>query len=462
MTGRLSRREFLEGAAVGGAMLAAHGLGRRAGAAEAENAAVRKATRPNIICILADDYGISGMGCYGGSYKTPHLDALAAGGVRFDHCYTSPWCGPSRAALLMGRYAFRTGVNSNGGPGPGSAVPPREICFANVLTKDGYATTVAGKWSQLKHMGSRQEGLDWGFDEFMVWIGAPKIPRYWNPTFSHNGQKMTNVQDKFGPDLLQEFVFEFINRNKDRPFCVYYPMVLVHGPLERTPDSVDDKDAKNFKADNIAYMDKLVGKLLDELDRLKLREKTLVVFMGDNGMGGRINGREIPGRKGRLSEGGCLVPFIANWKGTVPAGRVCSDLVDFTDFLPTFAEVAGAKLPADRKFDGRSFAPQLRGEAGTPRDWVYVQSGQDRFLRDKRWKLTGDGALFDMRDAPFKEIPVAAGSEDAEALAARKKLQAVMDDLRAQDEWAEKDSPAKEKPAKSPKGKAKASSKSGE
>jgi arylsulfatase A len=143
------------------------------------------AGKPNIICILADDCGISGVGCYGGSYKTPQLDAMASGGLRFENCYTSPWCGPSRAALLMGRYAFRTGMNSNGAGN--RATPPKEICFANVMKQAGYATAVAGKWSQLTHMGTRQEGHDWGFDEFMVWIGAPKIPRYWNPTFSIAG-----------------------------------------------------------------------------------------------------------------------------------------------------------------------------------------------------------------------------------------------------------------------------------
>ena len=133
--------------------------------------------------------------------------------------------------------------------------------------------------------------------------------------------------------------------------------------------------------------------------------------------------------KGTMLEGGSRVPLIANWPGTTPAGKVLNDLVDFSDFFATFAELGGAKLPEGVTFDGRSFAPQLRGEKGTPRDWVYVQLGAKWYVRDQGFKLTQSGELFDMSDAPFVEKPVPADANDETAAAARTRLQAVLDKL---------------------------------
>jgi len=181
----------------------------------------------------------------------------------------------------------------------------------------------------------------------------------------------------------------------------------------------------------IAYMDKLVGKLMDELDKMNLRQKTLVVFVGDNGSvdAGTIHGREVDGVKHELKEGGSRVPLIASWKGTAPAGKVLPDLVDFTDFYVTFAELAGAKLPEGHKLDGHSFAPQLRGEKGSPREWIYVQIANRWYARSDAWKLYNDGQLFDMSDAPFAEKLVPAEKEGAAAKAARQKLRAVLAEL---------------------------------
>jgi arylsulfatase A len=206
----------------------------------------------------------------------------------------------------------------------------------------------------------------------------------------------------------------------------------------RTPDSAPT-GADHF-ADNIAYLDKLVGKLVTELDRLKLREETVLVFTGDNGCterasgggrsGGSIRGRVIEGDKGTLLEGGSRVPLIVSWPGTAPAGRVLNDLVDFSDFFPTFAELAGTPLPAGVTIDGHSFARQLRGEPGQPRDSVFIQLAEGRYARDLLWKLDNAGTLFDVRNAPFQQVPVPADSADPAARAARIKLQAVLDKLR--------------------------------
>jgi arylsulfatase A len=178
-------------------------------------------------------------------------------------------------------------------------------------------------------------------------------------------------------------------------------------------------------------LDKQVGTLVG-LDWLGLRENTLVVFSGDNGTAGQsgtIGGRQINGDKGTMMEGGSRVPLIANWKGVAPAGRVLKDLVDFSDLLPTFAEVAGPKVPGSVTYDSRSFAPQLRGKKGDPREWIFVQFGRNWYVRDDGWKLNQAGELFDMKDAPFVEEAVLADSGDKAAVAARNQLQAVLDKL---------------------------------
>ncbi len=167
------------------------------------------------------------------------------------------------------------------------------------------------------------------------------------------------------------------------------------------------------------------------LDELNLREKTLIVFTGDNGSVpvGTIHGRSVDGHKSQVNEGGSRVPLIANWKGVTPAGRVLKDLVDFSDFYATFAELAGAKLPAGLTFDSHSLAPQLRGEQGRPREWAYVQLGAKWYVRNDGWKLTEQGELYDMSDAPFAQKLVSPDTQTAEGKAARESLQEVLDKL---------------------------------
>jgi arylsulfatase A-like enzyme len=404
-------------------------------------AADAAAPRPNIIFILSDDYGIPGVGCYGGAYKTPNLDSLAAGGVRFERCYAAPLCAPSRAMCMFGRYAFRTGVLDNGCGA--AAKPDKEVCIAKTLKQAGYATAFAGKWSQLSYLDTAEEGRAWGWDEFLRWDKS-RGERYWKPALNKNGQPVPVTDTSYAPDMFHEFVVDFIKRHRDGPFFVYYPTTLIHGPILATPDSKEggrqkvkgerkgqDKSQNTLYTDNIAYLDKTVGKLVATLDEMNLREKTLIVFTGDNGSVpvGTINGRPVDGHKSQVNEGGSRVPLIANWKGTTPAGRVLKDLVGFSDFYVTFSELAGAKLPEGVTFDSQSFAPQLRGEKGTPREWVYIQLGMKWYVRSDGWKLTESGQFFDMSDAPFAQKPVAADTQTPEAKAAREQLQGVLDKL---------------------------------
>ncbi len=385
--------------------------------------------RPNIIFILADDLGIGNVSAYGSdNFKTPNIDKLAQGGVRFEHTYAAPLCGPSRAMLMTGRYAFRTGMTGNDS-GP-LIKPANEIMVPKLLKSAGYVSAQVGKWSQLP-----LEPGDFGFDEYLRFKGSGT---YWNTqrrgrTYTLNGKEIPLADGEYLPDLMHNFLVDFMTRHKDAPFYAYYSMSHIHAEIMPTPDS--EPGSRDLYGDNITYLDKLVGKLVSELERLKLREKTLIIFVGDNGtvrgqsMRSTIRGKRISGSKGSMLEGGSLVPMIANWPGTTPAGKVLPDLLDFSDFYPTIAELAGAKLPKGVTIDGKSFLSQLRGKRGAPRDWIYVQLGTRWYVRDRDWKLNEGDNLFDMTGAPFVEKPIAADSSDATSLTARKRLQAVIDKL---------------------------------
>lgn len=390
-----------------------------------------KPTTPNILFILADDTGIDDYGCYGSDRfkgRTPYIDSLAQSGVQFERCYAEPLCGPSRCTLMTGRYVFRTGARSNA-----AAHTPSfrsEPSVARMLKGAGYATGMAGKWRQ---MGDSPG--DWGFDEFITDNTAGGW--YWKREFNVSGKLVQKPPESYGPDVCLEFMKDFLRRHRSEPFFFYFPTHLVHAPIVRTPDSKPGKRGQPALYDDMmSYLDKQVGELVAELDRLGLREKTLIVFSGDNGTAkrsGTIGGREIHGAKGSVLEGGSRVPLIANWKGVAPSERVVNDLVDFSDFLPTFAEVAGATLPQGVKMDGQSFAPQIQGKPGKPREWIFVQLGSQWYARNDGFKLTQDSKLYDLSDSPFAETLIPAGANATAAATARENLQTVLDELRPAD-----------------------------
>ena len=387
------------------------------------SAADSKPSQPNIVFILADDYGTGEVGCYGADhYKTPHIDALANGGMRFTRAYTAPLCGPSRALILTGRYPFRTGATNQDATARMS--PETETMMPKILKQAGYVTSCVGKWGQLP-LGP----AEFGFDDYLKFKGSGA---YWNTqpkakTYEVNGKSIKLRDGEYLPDVMHDHVARFITANRDKPFYLYYPLSHVHGEILPTPDS--DPGTKDHYADNVTYMDKLVGKLIGLLDELKLRDNTLIVFFGDNGSAsGRakratIGGKALSGSKGSMQEGGSLVPLIVNWPGKTPAGVVSHDLVEATDFVPTFATLAGTQLPEKTAFDGHSFLSQIKGEKGTPRDWIFNQLAGMWYVREANWKLNQAGELFDMSGAPFTETLVPLESNDPAAKAARSRLQ---------------------------------------
>jgi len=423
----VKRREFITTV---GAIAAGTAMARNLSfAKELVSGALLSGKKPNIIFILADDLGIGEVSCYGAdNYRTPHIDKLAQEGTRFTHAYTPSLCGPSRACILTGRYAFRTGGTNQ--DEVGLLKPANETIIAKVSKSAGYFTSMIGKWSQMP-----LEPSDWGFDEYLRFQGSGQ---YWNTqkkakTYTINGKKTPLLDGEYLPDMMHNFAVDFITRHKDDPFYVYYSMSHIHADILPTPDS--GPNSKNIYADNITYMDKLVGKFVAELDRLKLRENTMIVFFSDNGTAkahaneATIGGKRLIGQKGTMLEGGSLEPLIVNWPGVTPAGKICDDMIDSTDFLTTFAEMANIKLFKTTIIDGRSFNAQIHGEKGEPREWVYIQLADNWYVRDKSWKLTQDGELFDMTNAPFEEKLVAANTKNLAAIAARTRLQAALDQL---------------------------------
>ncbi len=375
--------------------------------------------RPNILLIMADDLGHECLGCYGGtSYRTPHLDALARGGVRFTNCFSTPKCSPSRVTIMTGRYTFRT-------TDQWGHLPPREITFGHVLRRAGYGTALAGKWQMVLLRTDPNHVTRSGFERNCCWAWH-EGPRYWQPVIWQNGRLRDDVADRYGPDVYCDFLIEFIQGQR-QPWLAYYPMTLCHLPKRDEPKGPDGR-WESF-AQMVAEMGRQVGRLVAVLDRLKLRRKTLILFVGDNGsptgVVSRLGDRSIRGGKATLKDAGTRVPLLANWPSTAPAGAVNDDLIDFSDFMPTLAELAGAKPPQAVTIDGRSFAAQLRGRPGDPRQWVHTEWQGKRWVRNKRWKLYADGKLYDMSVDPEEARPC----NTAESADARKKLQAAFKEV---------------------------------
>jgi arylsulfatase A len=359
------------------------------------------AERPNILLMMADDLGYECLGAYGGrSYRTPHLDALAEGGLCFDNCFSTPKCSPSRVTILTGRYTVRTTMRWG-------HIPANEITFGHVLQQAGYATALAGKWQLGRIVDDPDRVQRFGFQQSAVWAWH-EGPRYWQPMIYRNDKRMTGIKDRYGPDVYTDFLIEFMEQNRDRPFLAYYPMCLTHYPKGNEPPP-QDRPHLTF-AEMVASMDAMVGKLVAALDRLELREGTLILFTADNGSPtsevSLLGDRQVKGGKAKLTDNGTRVPLVANWPGTVPGGKTNDDLIDFTDFLPTLAALAGAELPADVVIDGHSFAPQLCGEEGTPREWVFTEWSGKAWVRDKHWKLYRGGQLYDMQSDSEETHPL--------------------------------------------------------
>lgn len=395
--------------------------------------------KPNIILIMADDLGYECLSCNGSqSYKTPHLDELARTGIRFTHCYSQPLCTPSRVQIMTGQYNFRNYTEFG-------ALHPKEVTFGHILKKAGYATCVAGKWQ----LAGRNKGLGTypgkaGFDEHCLWQVDKLGSRYWNPRIQENGKMRDDLKGKYGPDVFLDYINGFMERKKNGPFFIYYPMVLTHSPFVPTPDSAKPGDKKKnnpeYFADTVGCMDKIIGKIVRKVDELGIRENTLIMFIGDNGTHRSIETkmlkRIVRGGKGTPADAGTHVPFIVNWRGTSLSGKESDDLIDFSDFFPTLAQLARVEIPENLTIDGQSFLSQIKGEKGVPREWIFCHYDPhwgkwkpSRYVRNKRWKLYDDGRLFDLFADPLEKTPIRE-RRDEKMPVIRRKLQRILDEMK--------------------------------
>jgi arylsulfatase A len=398
------------------------------------------ASRPNVILIMADDFGYECVTANGGqSYRTPNLDRLAAAGMRFEQCHVQPLCTPTRVQLMTGIYNVRNYLNFG-------TLMRSETTFGNLFQKAGYATGICGKWQLGREPDAPRH---FGFEESYLWQHTRRPPRFANPGLEHNGVEKEFPEGSYGPKLVNDFALDFVTRHRAEPFFLYYPMILTHDPFQPTPDSPNwdpkaqgeqvNRNVKHF-ADMVAYMDKMIGRLDAKLGELGIRDNTLLIFIGDNGthstVTSRFNGTDFQGGKGTTTQRGHHVPMIASWPAVMKQGRVNRDLISAADFLPTICEAAGIKAPA--KVDGVSFLPQLRGEKGTPRESLYIwYSPRQRldltvreFAFDHGHKLYRSGQFFDLQSDPFEEKPLNTAALTSVQTTAKAKLQKVLDQLK--------------------------------
>ncbi|MEX0718572.1 MAG: sulfatase [Planctomycetaceae bacterium] len=374
--------------------------------------------RPNVLLITADNLGYGDLGCYGNEkIKTPRLDRLAEQGVRCTSFYSaSPTCTVSRACLLTGRYPQRHGLTdqlSGLGGNYGVGLGQREVLLPQVLKPAGYRTACFGKWNIGFAEGSRP--TERGFDEFFG--HASGNMDYYTHLYNgrldmHRGTEPVRV-DGYSTDLFADAACRFIREQAQVPFFVYLPFNAPHFPDARNkkegqptiwqaPDSAfraygydpatDDERKRYFAV--VTALDAAIGRVLDTLDETGLAEKTLVIFVSDNGAfmlrdRGRGAASNGPLRNGGITlfEGGIRVPCIVRHPGVLPAGRDCDEPLLSCDFFPMIAHVAGGKLPDNRTIDGRNPTAALAGEASSPHEALFFEYRSYAAMRQGRWKL---------------------------------------------------------------------------
>jgi arylsulfatase A-like enzyme len=428
-------------------------------------------SKPNILFIMVDDLGKEWVSCYGAEdIKTPNIDALAAGGMKFHNAYSMPACTPSRTTLLTGKYPWRNGYVSHWdvprwGVGYFDWKKKENTTFARLMKDLGYATAAAGKWQINDFRVEPQAMKKHGFDDWAMWTGCETgneaSETRFHDAYINTPEGSKTYAGKFGPDIYANRLMKFMRQHKDEPMCLYYPMPLVHRPWVATPDEPNAKSRLDRHKAMVRYADKLVGQLVNTLDELKIRDRTIVIFTTDNGttgppvgFTGMRNGKKVVGAKGMESEAGVCAPFIVNCPGLVPAGTETDALTDFSDILPTFVELGSGKIPDGLTVDGVSIAPVLLGkETDSSREWIMalgtgrakldkdgVRGQHDfatRVIRDKRHKVWVSNRkkiirLHDLREDPLEETNLLS-SDRTEHKKALEKFQRVLDSLPAKD-----------------------------
>lgn len=357
------------------------------------NAQNNEAPRPNLLVIFTDDQGYGDLGCYGSeTIATPRIDQLAEEGTRFTSFYAQIVCGPSRSALLTGRYPVRS---------HGWSMPADEITLAELLQQRGYTTCCIGKWDVSNRAAIPERmPLAQGFDEYFGTLGANDGGHI---VFHENNERAGDTGDM--ESLTRQYTdkgIDFLRRHRDEPFLLYLAHTMVHSVVGASEEFRGTSQGGLY-GDAVQEIDYHTGRLLDELDELGLRENTLVIFTTDNGPWNNLQealrrkhngqiawGSSGPLREGKGStyEGGLRVPCIARWPRHVPVGRTSDAIFATIDFLPTFGRLAGYEPPTDRVIDGVDQTELLLGsDEGARDDYFYFCQGELHGVRVGNWKL---------------------------------------------------------------------------
>ena len=421
---------------------------------------------PNILFIMVDDLGPEWISAYGSeSIETPNIDRLAKEGMLFEKAYSMPQCTPTRVTLLTGQYPYRHGwTNHWDVPRWGAGAhfdPTLNLSFARLFREAGYKTAAAGKWQINDFRVQPKAMVEHGFDEYAMWTGYetlnPASAERYQDAYIHTREGSKTYQGQFGPDVYTDFLIEFMKTHRDEPMLMYFPMALTHTPLIPTPHEPDAESNLDRHKAMTRYMDHLVGRLINTIEELNLREKTYIFFTTDNGttrgIEGQINGRPIKGGKGSLGENGIRAPFIVSAPSRIAEGTTTEILMDFSDLFPTFLELANIPAPDSLTLDGFSFATTLHNaRAQGSRDWILsmgfgparlteegvkpVKPFTDRALRNNRYKLWIEdeqpSALYDLENDPG-ETRNLIDSQDPIYQEARKRLEEILYSLPPKD-----------------------------
>ncbi len=484
----LSRREFIQRTA---------GVFGTASVLKAAVTGTRPKSIPNILLILVDDLGNRSLSCFGSTVPTPNMDRLANGGMVFTNAHAAPMCAPTRDEMF-------TGLPRAGRARPGADVP----FFTNHLQKLGYTNGMAGKWFVGRVFDPRLRGFDeacimvngyrhWAPD-IMVWgsggmfreLNQPPVEgrlNEWEISLDKSERHHAmRLADRYAEDVAVDFLSDFMQRSKDNPFFAYYSSKLTHVPHAANPDSdpyaveafrqafgraydrnlqgVTDAARRNlgnkstktashedYRKQGIAYIDKMVGRLMVKLDELNLRGNTIVLVTSDNGnsaLDPLPEGAErLPGRKGDSREGGTRVPLIVSWPGKVRPGSKCHDLVHVQDFLPTFVEIAGGSPTDADRCDGHSFLPQLLGRKGNARQWfigtgahpsIWLERVAEElgkpdleayrlvWVQGTKYKLYNDGRFYNLEKDLAESHHIASGQAGPEGERIRRQFQQIL------------------------------------
>ena len=373
---------------------------------------------------MADDIGYEALSINGANdIRTPVLDSLARNGINFKNAYSQPLCTPSRVKIMTGKpnyenYEYFTYLN------------PKEKTFGNLFQDNGYKTLVAGKWQlngvqfKLDDYTDLKRPYTFGFDSYMLWWLAERGSRFANPVLVNNEKKIDTSIDDYGPEIVSDYIVEFINEHSNSPFFIYYPMMLVHDPFLPTPNSKDWENEQNRLNSNnpeyfpemVSYMDSTVGKIINALKNNNIDDNTIIIFLGDNGTDRKVftknNNVLVKGSKGLTNKYGTNVPLIISWSKLKKIKNEQTPLVDLIDFYSTFEDL----LDVEKKTsNGVSLLPLLLGENFDERKyittyynpmWGSLYKNRAVYIQNKKYKLYKSGSFYNYQLDPEEKYPL--------------------------------------------------------